>query len=423
MTTASPIERAVRAAGGPEAFLAQLKPDEKGELLYRWRLWARPSQLAPHGGWTTWAIIAGRGHGKTRAGSEWVRERVDSGEGRRISLVGRTPGDVRDVMIEGESGLLAVFPPHQRPLYEPSKRKMTFHNGAMATVFSSENPEQLRGPQSDSAWCDELATFKTPEAWDNLQLGLRLGNPKQIVTTTPRPTRVIKDLFEDDSVVVTRGTTYENRANLAPAFFNRVIRRYEGTRRGQQELEGLLLDDVPGALWQRGLIKYAAAPPLKRVVIGVDPSVGDSQDIAECGIVAVGEGVDGFFYVLQDYTLRGSPNRWARQVVMAYHDRPTDRIVPEVNNGGALVALTLRTIDPNIPIRPVRAAVGKDARAEPVAALYEQGRVFHIKPFNDLEDQMVNWVPGEGTSPDRVDALTWGMYELALKRKWSVVIP
>ena len=422
MTTASPIERAIQAAGGPEAFLERLSSQDKEALLFRWPLWARPSQLPPSGDWLTWLIVAGRGHGKTRTGAETIRSWLPQLSIGRIALLGRTPADVRDVMIEGESGILNIFPPDERPEYMPSMRRLLFKNGAQATTYSSENPDQLRGPQHEAAWTDELATFKSSDAWDNLQLGLRLGNPRQIVTTTPRPIRMIRELVKDEDTVITKGTTYENRANLARAFFRQVIRRYEGTRRGQQELMGVLLDDVPGALWQRQHIRYKEAPAMERVVVAVDPSVGEGEDIAECGIVVVGKGVDGHFYVLLDKSLRASPNRWAQEVISAYYSQPTDRIVAEVNNGGKLVELTLRTLDKNIPYTAVSASVGKDARAEPVSALYEQGRVFHVTPFEDLEDQLCTWVPREGKSPDRLDALVWGLYELAIKREWSVVI-
>ncbi|MYD94571.1 MAG: DNA-packaging protein [Chloroflexi bacterium] len=417
----SPVQRAI-ARVGAEAFLASLTTREQAILAYQWSEWARPSQLPPPGDWTTWMIMAGRGWGKTRTAAEWIRARIDAGEARRIALVGRTPADVRDVMIEGESGLLAIFPPAQRPSYEPSKRRVTFHTGALATVYSSENPDQLRGPQHDTAWVDELATFKSGEAFDNLQLGLRLGEPRQIVATTPKPVRNVRELVTDPDTHVTTGTTYENRANLAPAFIRQVIRRYEGTRLGQQELEGLLLDDVPGALWQRAMISYVPHPPdLIRTIVAVDPSVsdGESDRAAECGIVVVGLGVDGYAYVLADWTLRGSPLTWAKKVIEAYHHFECDRIVAEVNNGGALVEFTLRTVDPTIPYRAVRASVGKRPRAEPVSALYEQKprRVRHVEPFVDLEDQMCSWVPGEGDSPDRVDALVWGVTELMLRRR------
>ena len=417
--TTSPIERAV-AAVGPERFLATLTVQEQQALAYQWRLWARPSQLAPPGDWLTWLIMAGRGFGKTRTGAEWIRQRVESGEAKRIALVGRTPRDARDTMIEGESGILAVFPPDRRPDYEPSKRRITFHTGAVAAVFSSETPDELRGPQYDTAWVDELGTFKHPEAFDNLQLGLRLGRPRQIVTTTPRPVRTIRDLLADSDSVVTTGTSYENRANLAPAFFQQVIRRYEGTRRGQQEIMGLLLEDVPGALWQRSMIQYKAAPEMERIVVGIDPSVSDSEDAARCGIVAAGKGTDDLYYVLADRSLRASPDRWAQRAIDLFHEFKADRIIAEVNQGGKMVELTLRTIAPLIPYSGVHASVGKKARAEPVSALYEQGRVFHVEPFPDLEDQMTTWVSEDGPSPDNMDAMVWALTELALSRQWRM---
>ena len=412
------LERAVRNAG-PDAVLGALSEPEKAALRYIWRLHARKNQLPPPGDWLTWLVMAGRGYGKTRTGAEWVRMRVEAGEAQRIALVGRTPADARDVMVEGESGILSVFPSDLKPDYEPSKRRITFHTGAVATVYSSENPDQLRGPQQDTAWVDELGTFKHQEAFDNLQMGLRLGNPRQIVTTTPRPVRVLRDLLEDTDAVVTRGTSYENRANLAPAFFPQVIARYEGTRRGQQEIEGLLLDEVPGALWTREMVRYQDPPEMRRVVVGVDPSISDGEDAAECGIVVAGEGVDGKFYVLADCSLRGSPARWGRAVVDAWLDKGADRVVAEENQGGKMVELTLRTIEADIPYRGVHASVGKQARAEPVSALYEQGRVFHAKPFDELEDQLTNWVPGEGESPDRLDAMVWALTELGIKRRYE----
>ena len=417
----TPIEHAIQNAGGPERFLAGLERAEKDLLLYQWQLWARPEQLPPPGEWVTWLILAGRGWGKTRTGAEWIRQRVTSGAARHIALVGRTPGDVRDVMIEGESGILNVFPPGHCPVWEPSRRRLTFSTGAIATTYSSENPDQLRGPQQDTAWCDEVATFKSATAWDNLQLGLRLRQPQQIVTTTPRTVHTVRELVKDaqasGATVMTQGATYQNRAHLAPAFFAKIIARYEGTRLGEQEIKGLLLADTPGALWARTMITYHpggadALPAMRRVVIGVDPSVSDGEDAAECGIIAVGHGVDDCYYVLADYSLRASPNRWAVQVVRALRDWEADRIVAETNQGGAMVEGTLRTVERTIPYRGVHASVGKQARAEPISSLYEQDRVRHVAPLVDLEDQLCTWVAGEGESPDRLDALVWAMTEL-----------
>ena len=433
----SAIEQAI-AAVGADAFLTSLTATEMAALAYDWDLWARPSQQEPPGDWLTWLVLTGRGFGKTKLAAEWIRKQVESHRAHRIALVGRTPADVRDVMIEGESGILSVFPPHQRPTYEPSKRRITFHTGAIATVFSSENPDQLRGPSHDTAWADELATFKTVEAFSNLQFGLRLGNPRQIVTTTPRPIRQIRELIDDPTTVVTTGTTYENRANLAPQFYDQVIRRYEGTRLGQQELEGILLEEVPGALWQRDMIRYVGGPgapkklpAFRRVVIGVDPTVRrvtddePEQGPAKCGISVAAHGVDDFYYILDDKSLRASPGRWGQEVVNTFFERLTDRVIGEQNQGGDMVRLTIHTINPNIPYTGVHASTGKDARAEPVSALYTQKRVFHVRPFPDLEDEQCGWIPGvpNQPSPDRLDALVWAMYELALKPVWDPRVP
>ena len=403
------VEMAAKAS--PEALLS-LTPMERSRLQYLWEAWARDSQLPPPGDWLTWLFLGGRGSGKTKAGAEFVRREVTASRSSRIALLGRTPADARDVMIEGESGLLNVFPRNQRPIYQPGLRKITFHTGAEAHIYSSENPEQLRGPQHDLAWIDELAAFHTFEAWDNLQFGLRLGTPRQFVSTTPRPKKVLRDLIGSPNTVVTRGTSYDNRANLAPAFYEQVIRRYEGTLRGQQELEGILLDEVPGALWNRNMIQYKDAPEIVQVIVGVDPSISDGEDAAECGIVTVGKGIDGHLYVLADASLRASPLSWARRVIAASEEYSGSLIVAEENQGGKMVQTVLRTVKPDIRYRGVRASQGKDARAEPVAALYEQGRVFHTRPFAHLEDQLCEWVPGDSESPDRLDALVWACYPM-----------
>ena len=286
--------------------IAQLSDEECGELLHLWRAWARSTQLPPDGDWITWLYMAGRGAGKTRTASEWIRQRVYDGS-QSIALVGRTPADVRDVMIEGDSGLLNVFPPHERPKHEPSNRRIIFHTGAVGHVYSSEQPDHLRGPQHDTAWCDEMATFKARAAWDNLQLGLRLGSPRQIVTTTPKPVAAMRELVRNPHTVLTRDTSYANRANLAPAFFAQVIQMYEGTARGQQEIMGMLLDSLPGALWTREMIRYRLTPPTTRRCIGVDPSIGDGETSDECGIVGVGMADDKNLDVLGDWSIRASP--------------------------------------------------------------------------------------------------------------------
>jgi predicted phage terminase large subunit-like protein len=365
--------------------------------------------------------MAGRGFGKTRTGAEFIREEVTAGRMKRIALVAPTAADARDVMVEGESGLLAVCDRYGfRPLYEPSKRRLTWSNGAKAWTYSADEPDRLRGPQHDGAWSDEIAAWQYPESWDMLQFGLRLGiNPRQIATTTPRPVPVVKDLLaqqESGTVVVTSGSSYENAENLAPAFVDQIIRRYEGTRLGRQEINAELLTDVPGALWTLALLdehRLREAPVLQRIVIGVDPAASDGEGSAETGIVVAGKGSDGHGYVLEDVTLAGSPNEWARAVVAAYQRHKADRVVAEINNGGAMVEHTLRTVDRKLPITVVHASRGKITRAEPVAALYEQGKVHHVGAHIALEDQMTTY-DGSGESPDRMDALVWALTDLLL---------
>ena len=396
----------------PEA-LAALPKERRAMLRYAWDLFARESQKPPPGDWITWLYMAGRGAGKTRTASEWIRQRVYEGA-QRIALVGRTPADVRDVMIEGDSGLLSVFPPHERPKHEPSIRRIAFHTGAVGHVYSSEQPDHLRGPQHDTAWCDELATFKTRGAWDNLQLGLRLRSPRQIVTTTPRPVSALRELVDNPHAVLTRDTSYANRANLAPAFFAQVIQLYEGTARGQQEIMGMLLDSLPGALWTRDMIRFRETPPLTRKVIGVDPSIGDGETSDECGIVGVGQADDGKLDVLGDWSIRASPLKWARQLVKAYHEIEADYIVIERNAGGrALLKANIDSVEAGLPIRTVWAKEAKEHRASNVALKYELGQVYHAKPMPKLEDQLCTWIPGDGPSPDRLDALVWAVRSLS----------
>lgn len=394
---------------------------------------ARPEQIEPEGEWRAWLILAGRGWGKTRTGAEWVRWRIAHGA-KRVALVGPTAADVRDVMVEGESGLLAVCEDDAvQPLYEPSRRRIVFPKGsalapegAMCTTYSAEEPDRLRGPQHDAAWCDELAAWRYPEAWDQLQFGLRLGDdPRCIVTTTPRPTREIRELVKAPTTVVTRGSTFDNADNLAPAFLERILAKYEGTRLGRQELYAEILDDVPGALWNRRMLEEAVAawpetePELQRCVVAIDPAVTSGEDSDETGIIVAGRnGPKG--YVLADYTCRMSPDGWARQAIEAYHQHEADRIVAEANQGGDMVKTVLRTVDPSVPVRLVHATRGKRVRAEPVAALYEQGRVSHAQVFPELEDQLVTWTPDSPTSPDRLDALVWALTELDLARPAKV---
>jgi phage terminase large subunit-like protein len=409
-----------------DRLIDHLTPQQAAKLSADWTFWAREEQLAPTGDWRVWLLLAGRGFGKTRTGAETVRARVGAGQVRRVALVAPTAADARDVMVEGESGLLAISPPRERPHYEPSKRRLTWPNGAIATTYSADEPERLRGPQHDFAWCDELAAWRYPQAWDMLMFGLRLGDdPRAVVTTTPRPTRLVKALVADPLVAVTRGATADNRDNLPPAFLDRIVRRYQGTRLGRQELDAEILDDVPGALWNHALIEAARvseAPELQRIVVAIDPAATSGGDSDETGIVVVGKAVaaDGrgaAGYVLADLSGRYAPPEWAKVALAAWRTHGADRIVAEVNNGGEMVEATLRVVDPSVPFTAVRAARGKAARAEPVAALYEQGRVHHLGAFPQLEDQMCGFTSDfdrskAGYSPDRVDALVWGLSEL-----------
>lgn len=361
--------------------------------------------------------MAGRGFGKTRTGAEWVRWVVSRKMCGRLALVARTAADVRDVVVEGESGLLAISPKWDRPKYEPSKRRITWENGAVATTFSADEPDMLRGPQFDGAWCDELAAWRYREAWDNLQMGLRLGDhPKAVVTTTPKPVELVKELLKDDTTFITRGSTYINIGNLAPAFIKRVIKRYEGTRLGRQELHAQLLEDTPGALWTLGLIeklRVTKAPDLPRIVVGVDPAASSSESSAETGIIVVGISDEMELFILEDASIQGSPATWAGAVITAFNKFKADRVVAEVNNGGDMVEYTIRSTEggKDIPITKVHASRGKYTRAEPISALYEQGKGHHVGYFAELEDQMRTWLPGE-KSPDRMDALVWACTEL-----------
>lgn len=398
--------------------LASLKPEECEELLHWWELWARPEQLAPAGEWRTWLIQAGRGWGKTRSGAEWVNGRARLGK-RRIHLVGRTAADVRDVMIEGESGILACSPTSFRPLYQPSKRRLTWPNGAIATTFSADEPDQLRGPQCTDAWADELAAWQYDDAWDQLQFGLRLGDdPRCAVTTTPRPTKIVRDLIADENTRVTRGRTKDNRANLAPAFLEKILKKYEGTRLGEQELEGRVLADTPGALWTNALLeglRVRVAPTLIRIVVAVDPATTAKKGSDETGIIVIGLGVDGHLYVLEDGSGIYKPHEWASKVLALLDTWEADLIIGESNNGGDLVESNITTMRPNAPVKLVWASRGKRVRAEPVSTRYEKGEVHHVGSLPKLEDEQTTWdsTNPDAPSPGRVDALVWGATELS----------
>ncbi len=428
MSELSAVEEIAQRAD-PDALLATIDPADLLEARFDWRIWRRPKQETPPGKWTFWVILAGRGFGKTRTGAEWVREQVCAGTARRIALVGPTAADVRDTMIEGESGLLSVFPREERPRYEPSKRRVTFENGAVAVSYSADEPDRLRGPNHDLAWCDELAAWRYPEAWDMLILGLRIGeHPQALVTTTPRPTPTIRALVERADAVITRGSTYENKGNLASTFLDEIVTRYEGTRLGRQELHAEILDDVEDALWNREDIeasRTSSVPELTRIVVAIDPAASAKEHSSETGIVACGLGEDGHGYVLEDRSVRGSPYEWASEAIASYHRLKADRIVAEANQGGDMVRHTLDTVERGIPVRLVHATRGKKTRAEPIAAMYEQHRVHHVGILGALEDQLCSWVPDVSASPDRLDALVWALTELMVDgaRQAPAVVP
>lgn len=408
-----------------------LSPAVLASLKYNWEFWARPNQIEPEEEYITWLILAGRGFGKTRVGAETIRKWVcgdtplSPGRCSRIALVAETAADARDVMVLGESGLLAVHPKDFRPDWSPTNRCVTWPNGAKAWTYNATEPDQLRGPQHDGAWTDELAKFQyAQETWDQLQFGLRLGvAPRQLVTTTPRPIPVIRKLLNDPQTTITRGRTYDNASNLAAPFLKQIEDRYGGTRLGRQELEGEILDDMPGALWNREMLdatRQPDAPELDRIVVAVDPAATSGEEADETGIVAVGiaRDADGNTrgYVLADRSLRGSPDEWAAAAVNLYHELDADRIIAEKNQGGEMVSAVLRAKDRNVPVTLVTATRGKVVRAEPISALYEQKRVHHIGRFDKLEDQMCLFTRdidrSPGNSPDRVDALVWGLSSL-----------
>lgn len=443
-----------------EIFYLSLTPEESTLLAYDWGFWGRPSQQEPPGNWSVWLAMAGRGFGKTRMGSEWIRKQMcgstpmAGGKVRHMALVAETAADARDVMVQSAGGILRCHPPEFRPLYKPSLRRLEWPNGAIAHTYSADDPEQLRGPEHEAAWSDELAKWRyAQETWDMLQFGLRVGdNPRQLVTTTPRPIPVVRELLAGEATgdtVVTRGSTYENYQNLSQKFIDKMKEKYEGTRLGRQELHAEVLDDVPGALWTRkmletrsgqnpkaaGMARNEELPDLRRIVVGVDPS-GTTGEIDmrrkesrggdhegelgdDIGIVAAGLDDHGNVYILDDATVNWGPADWARRVVETYRKNDADMIVGEANFGGAMVEHTIRTVDRRVPYRAVHASRGKVVRAEPVAALYEQGRVRHCGSLAKLEDQMIYMTQrgyeGAG-SPDRLDAMVWAVTDLVFGR-------
>lgn len=454
----SPVENLLLADEW-DAALAELTEHQAAALEYDWSFWARPDQLEPDAfrlaEAEVWIIRAGRGYGKTKTGAETLRDRVRKGRTRRNGIIAPTSGDARDILIEGETGILRICPSWERPDYEPSKRRLTWPNGAITHVYSADEPDRLRGPQHDFVWGDEPASWRYGEdTWDNVELGLRLGRkPQAMLTGTPRPIKWLKDLMADPKTVVTTGSSFRNLANLAESFIRRILKKYEGTRLGLQELYAMVLEDVEGALWTRSLIDadrvrweetpdglILPVPDLDVIVVAVDPAVSSGPDADETGIVVVGRRGSrdsGHGYVLGDYSIRGEPHEWADAVLAAIEDHDADYVVAEKNNGGELVRQNIHIAAPRVRVELVSASRGKKTRAEPISNLYQRHRVHHVGVIDSraahfggrvetgdeeegLETQMVEWVPGgddekgrtSSDSPDRVDALVWGLTEL-----------
>jgi phage terminase large subunit-like protein len=407
--------------------LAGMSVRQRKALRTHWQVWAHQGQIAPEGSWHIWMIMAGRGFGKTRAGAEWVRQ-IAQDPHARIALVAASLGEARRVMVEGESGLMAISPRGKRPVFEPSRRQLTWATGAQATFYSAGEPESLRGPQHSHAWCDEIAKWdgaggRAGMAWDNLLLGLRLGDdPKVLVTTTPRANSLVLRIADDREAAITRGTTFVNKANLPPGFVRAVRRQFGRSLLARQELEGELIEEIFGALWSRAGLERcretAPSAPARRIVVAVDPPASAEGDA--CGIVVLALGTDGIGRVLADASVeKATPERWARAVAATAQAWGADRVVAEANQGGAMVEAVLRAANVALPLRLVHASRGKVARAEPVAALYEAGRVRHAGVFPALEDQLCGLMTGgeyrgPGRSPDRADALVWALTELML---------
>jgi phage terminase large subunit-like protein len=403
-----------------------------------WRSRLRKNQLAPPGDWRIWLLLAGRGFGKSLSGANWCHELIQSGKYGRIALVAPTAADARDTIVEGASGILETAPNWNRPTYEPSKRRLTWPSGSIATTFSAEEAERLRGPNHDAAWCDELCAWDDAQSvWDMLQFTLRAGSdPRVCVTTTPKPTPLLKFLVgqEGKGVVITRGSTFDNSANLAPSFLDALNARYANTRLGRQEINAEILYDMPGALWSLDNLDSTRIkePPrdLQRIVIAVDPAVSTNEGSDETGIIVAGSDDQNHFYVLADHSGRCQPRDWARRAIDAYNHWRADCIVIEVNQGGQMARDTVRNVDLNVPIREVHASRGKVTRAEPVSALYEQKRVHHVGIFEKLEAQMTMFTSDfnrntAGYSPDRVDALVWALTNLStrLQVEAPIVMP
>lgn len=425
--SASLLQRVIRKFG-PERVHAMLDADQRAALPWVWEMWARPEQLAPEGAWRWWNLIAGRGFGKTRSAAEWVRAKAAAMPGSIGAVIGQTPEEVRNIQIEGPAGILAVSPIGERPEWEPSKGLLTWPNGTVAHVHSGANPGEFRGPQFHWAWLDELAKWaRAQESFDNLNFGLRLelhgAQPQAVISTTPRPIKVLRDLLKNPRAVTTRGSTYDNRANLAGSFLEEVLGQYEGTRLGDQELKGEMLDDTPGALWQRAMFEREGfrqkfgAEHFDLIAVAIDPSASTTEGSAETGIVVMGcfefQG-RRHFHVAEDASVFGGPAERARAAILAFQRWGATRLVVETNNGGDWIPALLATqwdamgMPGACPTEVVTATRGKHTRAEPIAALYEQRRVTHAPGLDALEDQLTTWSPLIlGPSPDRMDALVW----------------
>ena len=392
-------------------------------LRLKWINMARPKQLTPHGDWSIWLILAGRGWGKTLTGAQDMAWFGLSNPESRIAIIAPTFADGRDTCVEGESGLLSILNDETIANYNRSLGEVVLHNGSRFKTFSADSPERLRGPQHHRAWCDELGSWKYTETWDQLMFGLRLGqNPKVVITTTPKPIPLVKELAKRKDVHVTSGSTFENEKNLADAAVIALRERYAGTRLGRQELFAEILEDVEGSLWSRDMLQSAMLkfneklPDFKRVVVAVDPAVTANKDSNETGIVICATDHKGQYYVLNDISGVYTPDTWAKKTVEAYESYKADKVIAEVNNGGDLVQKVVKTVDPNVNYKAVRATRGKFVRAEPIAALYEQKRVKHVNRFSLLEDQLCTYNPEiSSISPDRLDALVWGLTELSAR--------
>lgn len=419
------------SANERQTILGSLSQSQLAKLQFDWKFWGRPDQQVPPDPWSIWCILAGRGFGKTRTGSETVRQFAEGptplsrGRARLFAIIGETAADVRDVMVEGPSGILRNTPKAFRPLYEPSKRRLTWPNGASAGLYNATEPDQLRGPQFEFAWLDELAKWRyMQETWDQLQFGMRLGeNPRQLITTTPRPLPLIREILRYDYTHVTRGSTYDNEANLARSFFHQVVSKYEGTRLGRQEIDAEILDDVPGAMFSRDDIDKARIKllgDLNRIIVSVDPSGTSGQETQDdVGIVVAGRTNDRHGVLIDDRTCNAPPSVWAKRAVDAYHEYDADCIVAESNFGGAMVENTIRSVPGgrDVPIKLIHASRGKHIRAQPIASLYEQHKVHHLGQFSVLEDELCFFTHdgymGVG-SPNRADAAIWAFTELLI---------